>query len=40
MNGMNGLSGTNGSNEGAPMLAGAHVLVVDDDEGILRLARK
>ncbi|WP_434662489.1 response regulator [Paraburkholderia sp. A3BS-1L] len=34
MNGMNDL------NEGAPMLAGPHVLVVDDDEGILRLARK
>ncbi|MFX1694527.1 response regulator [Paraburkholderia sp. A1RO-1] len=30
----------NDLNEGAPMLAGAHVLVVDDDEGILRLARK
>lgn len=30
----------NGMNEGGPMLAGAHVLVVDDDEGILRLARK
>ena len=30
----------NGMNEGATMLAGAHVLVVDDDEGILRLARK
>ncbi|TDG25683.1 response regulator [Paraburkholderia silviterrae] len=27
-------------NEAATMLAGAHVLVVDDDEGILRLARK
>ncbi|HEV3428418.1 MAG TPA: response regulator [Paraburkholderia sp.] len=27
-------------NEEATLLAGAHVLVVDDDEGILRLARK
>ncbi|MCG5073776.1 hybrid sensor histidine kinase/response regulator [Paraburkholderia tagetis] len=35
MSSMNGMN-----NEGAPMLAGAHVLVVDDDEGILRLARK
>ncbi|WP_377730911.1 hybrid sensor histidine kinase/response regulator [Paraburkholderia caffeinitolerans] len=34
------MSSMNGLNEGAPMLAGAHVLVVDDDEGILRLARK
>ncbi|HKU00193.1 MAG TPA: response regulator [Paraburkholderia sp.] len=34
------MSGTNGMNEGATMLVGAHVLVVDDDEGILRLARK
>ncbi|MDR3098686.1 MAG: response regulator [Paraburkholderia sp.] len=34
------MSGMNGMNEGTPMLAGAHVLVVDDDEGILRLARK
>lgn len=34
------MNGTNGMNEGATMLAGAHVLVVDDDEGILRLARK
>lgn len=37
---MSGMNGINGMNEGATMLAGAHVLVVDDDEGILRLARK
>ncbi|MFX1762019.1 response regulator [Paraburkholderia sp. A1RI-2L] len=37
---MSGMNGMNDLNEGAPMLAGAHVLVVDDDEGILRLARK
>ncbi len=34
------MNGMNGMNEAATMLAGAHVLVVDDDEGILRLARK
>ncbi|CAM2173950.1 histidine kinase [Paraburkholderia sacchari] len=37
---MSGMNGINDLNEAAPMLAGAHVLVVDDDEGILRLARK
>ncbi|MFD1556161.1 response regulator [Paraburkholderia silviterrae] len=34
------MKGMSGMNEAATMLAGAHVLVVDDDEGILRLARK
>jgi PAS domain S-box-containing protein len=37
---MNGINGMNGMNEETTMLTGAHVLVVDDDEGILRLARK